>query len=61
MCIRDRDGILYAFPAADIGSAVVAVIFVAFEMRRLGRWIASQEGTEKIAPDGKMEKFPANQ
>lgn len=55
------DGILYAFPAADIGSAVVAVIFVAFEMRRLGRWIASQEDTEKIAPDGKIEKFPANQ
>lgn len=37
------DGILYAGPVADIGSAVIVAIFVAREMKKLNAWIREED------------------
>lgn len=43
------DGILYAGPIADIGSAVIVMFFVIHEMKRLSGWIREKNNTEEIA------------
>ena len=43
------DGILYAGPIADIGSAAIVMLFVIHEMKRLSGWIREKKNMEEIA------------
>ena len=36
------DGVLFAFPIADIGSAAIVAVFMIFEMKKLNRWISDE-------------------
>ena len=38
------NGLLYAGPCADIGSAVIVALFILPEMRKLNRKIAESQG-----------------
>ncbi len=37
------DGVLFAFPIADIGSAIIVALFMVYEMKKLNGWIKEAE------------------
>ncbi len=37
------DGVLYAFPIADLGSAVIVAFFIGYEMKKLNRWVKEEK------------------
>jgi len=45
------DGVLFAFPIADIGSAVIVALFMIYEMKKLNRWI-KEEDMGQLVMDG---------
>ena len=47
------DGILYAGPVADVGSAVIVAVFVIREMKKLNAWIRKEDA------EGKQEGLAA--
>ena len=44
MCIRDRDGVLYAGPVADFTSAVIVLVFIIYEMKKLNQDCLAEQG-----------------
>ncbi|WP_066646692.1 MATE family efflux transporter [Christensenella timonensis] len=45
------DGVLFAFPIADIGSAVIVAFFMVYEMKKLNRWIRQEDEGQLIMAD----------
>lgn len=41
------NGILYAGPIADISSAVIVILFIIFEMKKLNRWIKEYDAQQQ--------------
>lgn len=37
------DGVLFAFPIADAGSAIIVAFFVAYEMKKLNKWVKEEK------------------
>ncbi len=37
------DGVLYAFPIADVGSAIIVAFFIGYEMKKLNRWVREEK------------------
>ena len=53
------DGILYAGPIADISSAVIVILFVIFEMKKLNRWIKEYDKQQQEKEKREDAKAPA--
>ena len=53
------DGILYAGPIADISSAVIVILFVIFEMKKLNRWIKEYDKQQQEKEKREDAEAPA--
>lgn len=49
------NGILYAGPIADVSSAVIVIVFVVFEMKKLNRWIRKYDAQAQEEKKGQAD------